>query len=92
MKSAPACPRRRGRIPKERGIEMQSQDTRFAPRHRANTQAPTRPDGVGRARGTRSRRDFRRGMDLADRARADESFYSLLAAAIHGDLTEGADR
>lgn len=92
MKSAPACSRRRGRIPKERGIEMQSQDTRYSPRHRADTEAPARPDGVGRARGLRSRRDFRRGMDLVDRARADESFYSLLAAAIDWDLIEGADR
>lgn len=92
MKSAPACSRRRGRIPKERGIEMQSQDTRYLPRHRADTEAPARPDGVGRARGLRSRRDFRRGMDLVDRARADESFCSLLAAALDWDLIEGADR
>lgn len=40
----------------------------------------------------RSRRDFRRGMDLVDRARADESFCSLLAAALDWDLIEGADR
>lgn len=92
MKSAPACSRRRGRIPKERGIEMQSQDTRYAPRHRKDKEAPGGSDYVGRARGTRSRRDFRRGMDLADRARADESFYSLLGGAIDWDLIEGADR
>lgn len=92
MKSASACGNRRRREPQERGNKMQHQDTRYAPRHRADTQAPTRPDGVGRARGTRSPRDFRRGMNLVDRARADESFYSLLAAAIDWDLIEVADR
>lgn len=71
---------------------MQSQDTRYSPRHRADTEAPARPDGVGRARGLRSRRDFRRGMDLSDRARAAENFYSVLAAALDLDLIEGADR
>lgn len=71
---------------------MQSQDTRYAPRYRADTEAQARPDGVGRARGLRSRRDFRRGMDLVDRARAAEHFYSLLGGAIDWDLIEVADR
>lgn len=71
---------------------MQSQDTSYSPRHRADTEATVRPDGVGRARGNRSRRDFRRGMDLSDRARAAEHFYSVLAAALDWDLIEGADR
>ena len=71
---------------------MHNQDTRYAPRHRKDQEAPGGSDYVGRARGLRSRRDFRRGMDLVDRARADESFYSLLAAAIDWDLIEGTDR
>lgn len=36
---------------------MRHQDIKA--RHRAYTLAPKRPDGVGRARGVRSRRDFR---------------------------------
>lgn len=36
---------------------MQHQDIKA--RHRAHTLAPKRPDGVGRARGLRSQRDFR---------------------------------
>lgn len=64
-------------------MKLQHQDSKA--RHRAYTLAPERPDGVGRARGLRSRRDFRslRAFAIArngDAETAVEGFAYALAS------------